>query len=156
MEAQIKQTAPVTVAYKSMHGPYSQIPDGYRSLYEWIEHYGLQPTGMPEAIFLTRPDITPESDAEYELWAPIAGGAGKTSPEEDGIGVKRVEPETVASAMHKGSYDAVAEVYQELNEWVGIHGYEVVGPPREVYYNGPGDVPPSEYVTEVQFPVAKA
>lgn len=154
IQAEIKQTNPQTVAFKSMHGSYSDTPKGYQQLYEWVEHYGLRPTGMPEAIYLTMPSVTPEGQAEWELWAPIAGGAGQTGPDEDGFGVKRIEPETVASVMYKGPYDGVGAVYQELWEWMGEQGYTEVGPPREVYYSGP-EVPPEETVTEIQIPVAR-
>lgn len=154
-DAQIKTAGPLTVAYAVMHGPYSQMPEGYGRLYQWIEHYGLQPTGMPEAIYLTLPDVTPEDQAEYELWAPIAGGAGTTSPEEDGVGVKRIEAETVAATVHRGSYDDLPATYSELYRWVGEHGYQVVGPPREVYLSDP-KTGPEETLTEIQFPVTKA
>lgn len=156
LEAQIKTAGPITVAYAVMHGPYSLMPEGYARLYQWVEHYGLQPAGMPEAVYITQPAVTPEDQAEYELWAPIAGGAGKTAPEDDGIGVKRVEAETVASAMHKGSYDDLAATYDELSGWIGEHGYQVVGPPREVYYSDPNETGPEDTLTEIQFPVARA
>lgn len=155
-DAQIKTTGPLTVAYAVMHGPYAQIPEGYARLYQWVEHYGLQPAGMPEAIYLTQPDVTPEDQAEYELWAPIAGGAGTTSPEEDGIGVKRIEAETVAATMHKGRYDDLPQTYSRLMSWIGDNGYQVVGPPREVYFSDPNESGPEETLTEIQFPVARA
>jgi effector-binding domain-containing protein len=156
MTPMIKQTEQLTVAYKVMRGPYEQAPDGYGSLYQWVEHYGLKPTGMPEALYLTIPDVTPEAEAEWELWAPIAGGAGETGPDEQGFGVKRIEPEVVASDVHKGPYQSVREVYDRLFSWIEEHGYQVVGPPREIYYSDPEEVPPEEHVTEVQMPVAKA
>jgi effector-binding domain-containing protein len=155
LEPTIKQTDPVTVAYKAMRGEYAQIPEGYRSLYTWVDHYGLRPTGAPQAIFLTMPEITPEGAAEWELWAPIAGGAGNTSPDEEGFGVKRVEPETVASVMHKGPYNTLDQTYRQLEAWVAEQGYQVVGPPREVYLTKP-DTPPEDVLTEVQMPVARA
>jgi len=155
LEASIKQTEPMTVAFKVMRGSYNQIPEGYGQLYGWVGHYGLQPAGMPAAIYLTIPDVTPEAEAEWELWAPIAGGAGDVGPDEQGFGVKRIEPETVASAMFKGPYDQIAPVYEQLDAWVAENGYSVVGPPREIYHSDPDEVPPEEYLTEVQMPVAK-
>lgn len=155
-EAQIKKTDPQTVAFKVMHGPYDQIPQGYGELYGWVERYGLQPTGMPQAIYLTIPDVTPESEAEWELWAPIAGGAGDVVRDEQGFGVKRVEPETVASVMFKGPYDQIAPAYVELAQWIEGQGYTEIGPPREIYHSDPERVPPAEYLTEIQIPVQKS
>ncbi|HSK48316.1 MAG TPA: GyrI-like domain-containing protein [Coriobacteriia bacterium] len=154
-EAQIKTTEPQTVAFKVMRGAYDQTPQGYGELYGWVERYGLQPVGMPAAIYLTMPDVTPMEAAEWELWAPIAGGAGEVARDEEGFGVKRLEAETVASTMHKGPYDEVAPAYAELGKWISEEGYQVVGPPREIYYSDPEIVPPSEYLTEIQIPVAK-
>jgi AraC family transcriptional regulator len=155
-EAEIKHNGPLTVAFKVMRGDYSQTPDGFQQLYDWVEHYGLQPVGMPQALFLTLPSETPEGEAEWELWAPIAGGSGDTGPDEDGFGVKRLEPDTFASAMHKGPYDEIAPVYEQLGRWVEEHGYRVVGPPREVYYSDAEAVAPQDYLTEVQMPVIRA
>lgn len=153
IEATIKQTAPNTVAFKVMRGPYAQIPEGFRKLYEWVEHYGLQPAGMPEALYLTDPKATPEEEAEWEVWAPIAGGPGQTGPDDEGFGVKRIEPETIAAATHVGPYREIAPVYDELSHWLTEQGYSMVGPPREVYLSGP-EVPEAEQMTEVQMPVS--
>lgn len=153
-QASIKQTEPLTVAYLPMQGPYNQIPDGYRKLYEWIDHYGLQPAGMPEAIYLTTPETTPEPEALWELWAPVAPGLSETEPAEDHIGVKQVAQETVASAMHRGSYDTLSSTYEALGNWVAENGYVPVGPPREIYMS-PAEIPPEDTLTEIQFPVQR-
>jgi effector-binding domain-containing protein len=155
-EATIKTAEPVTVAFKVMHGPYAQMAEGMGALYAWVEHYGLVPTGMPAAIYLTVPSVTPEAEAEWEIWAPIAGGAGDTAPDDQGFGVKRIEAETVASAIHKGPYEELAEAYAALVTWVAEQGYQIVGPPREFYHSDPAEVPPEEYLTEIQLPVARA
>lgn len=153
-EAQIKHTEPETVAYITMRGAFDQIPSGFERLYGWVGHYGLQPVGMPQAIYLTIPGVGAVEDAEWELWAPIAGGAGKTEPGDDGIGVKRLEPETVASAIHTGPYEEIGPVYERLESWAVDEGYEVVGPPREIYHSPP-ETPPAETVTEIQMPVQR-
>lgn len=154
LEATIKETERQTVAYLTMHGPYDQVPDGYRRLYEWIDHYGLQPAGMPEAVFITVPDETPESEAQWELWAPVASGLSETEPTDDHIGVKMVAEETVASARHRGPYEEVGDTYSELAKWIADNGYTPVAPSREVYFSGP-ETPPEEVLTEIQIPVQR-
>ena len=43
-----------------------------------------------------------------------------------------------------------------LMRWIEANGYQIAGPSREIYFTDPNSgVPPSEYVTEVQFPVRK-
>jgi effector-binding domain-containing protein len=153
-EAQIKQVGPMTVAFLVMHGAYDQAGEGFARLYTLVGRYGLQPAGMPAALYLTMPDTTPESEALWELWAPIAPGPGLVEPgDEDGFGVKRIEGATVASTMYRGPYEGIAPTYEQLTAWIAEQGARAVGPPREIYYSDPKDVSPDEYLTEVQFPV---
>ena len=105
-EPSIKQTEPQSIAYLSMKGPYSLIAESYGKLYGWVAQRGLEPVGMPAAVYLTMPGQTPESESLWELWAPVAG-AEECVPDEQGIGIKCLDSETVASAMHKGPYDQI-------------------------------------------------
>ena len=50
-EPSIITTEPVTVAFITMHGPYAQTPEGLGRLYGWIGQHGLQPAGMPAAVY---------------------------------------------------------------------------------------------------------
>lgn len=152
-EPSLKKTEPLTVAFKVMHGDYSTIPEGYGELYGWIGQSGWQPAGMPHAVYLTPPASVAGDEAMWELWSPVAPGPTEFGPDERGLGVKRVEGTTVASAMHKGPYDAIAPLYEQLSHWVGDQGYRIAGPPREIYYSDPDEVPPEETLTEVQMPV---
>ena len=132
-EATIKQTEPVTVAYVAMRGAYSQTPEGYGRLYGWIAQHGLQPTGMPQAVYFTSPADTPESDALWELRAPVTE-TPDASPGAEGVGVKHLPAMTVASTVFVGPYDAIAPTYEALGAWVGQHGYRMAGPPAEIYH----------------------
>jgi len=154
-EAQVKMVEPETVAFLSMHGAYSQIPDGYGRLYGWVAQHGMVPQGMPHAVYLTSPDEVPEDEALWELWAPVAAGTEDMPVDESGCGVKRSPEHLVASATHVGPYETLAETYDPLVQWIGGQGYEIAGPPEELYFSDPEEVPPSEYVTEVRFPVVK-
>jgi DNA gyrase inhibitor GyrI len=66
-EPSIKQLDAQVVAFLAVKGPYSLIPESYGTLYGWLAHQGLQPVGMPAAVYLTAPDETPESEALWEL-----------------------------------------------------------------------------------------
>lgn len=148
-------TEPMTVAFISMRGPYAQTPEGFGRLCGWIRQRALQPVGMPAAVYLTMPSETPESEALWELWAPIAEGTEEVPPDSSGIGIKRVPATLAASAMHKGPYETVAPTYQMLWRWIGENGYAPAGPPMERYYSDPAEVPPEEYLTEIVMPVRK-
>jgi effector-binding domain-containing protein len=61
----------------------------------------------------------------------------------------------VLSAIHKGAYSQIAPVYAALMEYATKNGYEVTGPPMELWLTNPMEVAESELLTEVRFPVAK-
>ena len=150
---EIKTTDPMTVAYKRMRGMYSQTPQGLGELYMWVARQGLHPGGMPQAIYLTSPDMTPEPESQWELWAPLADPVPLRDEDEFGIGIKLVPATKVASLMYKGPYEEIGPAYQELGEWVEARGHHLVGPPRELYYSDPAKVAPEDYLTEVQMPI---
>jgi predicted transcriptional regulator YdeE len=64
--------------------------------------------------------------------------------------------ETMAFTLHQGSYETLPGAYGALVEWVESNGYQINGPNRDLYLRGPGSgVEINQYVTEVQFPVAR-
>lgn len=155
IDVEIKTTEPMTVAYLPMKGPYAQIPEAMGRLYGWVAQHGMQPTGMPTSVYYTAPDAGPESEALWELLAPIAGDVAEQQPDESGCGVKHLGPQLVASALYRGPYEAIGSVYEELGAWIATNGYSPAGPPSETYLSDPADTAPEDYLTEIRFPVAK-
>jgi effector-binding domain-containing protein len=155
IEVNVKETEPMCVACLSMRGAYSQIPTAMGTLYGFAGQSGLVPTGAPRAVYFTAPDQGPESEALWELWAPVYGEPPESGPDAMGLGVKQVPSKLVASTIHKGPYEAIESTYNELMKWIDDEGYDMAGPPEEIYYSDPVDTPPEEYLTEVQFPVKK-
>lgn len=143
----------MTVAYIAMQGSYSQIPEAMGRMYRWVMEGPLEPAGMPMGVYLTDPASVPEAEAVWEVWAPVASGPDESAPDESGVGLKTIPAMTVASAMHKGPYESVGPTYEALCAWVAEEGYEIVGPPMEVYYSDADELTPDEYLTEVRFEV---
>jgi AraC family transcriptional regulator len=154
-EPAILRLEPATVAVLRMTGSFEQIPEGYGRLYAWTAAHGLQPVGMPSAVYLTMPDV-PEGDAVWELWAPVSGNAPEASADKAGIAVRHVPAHDAVTIMHVGPYDSIAPTYEKAMQWMVLHGYEMAGPPMERYYSDPEKVPPEEYRTEVILSVRKA
>jgi AraC family transcriptional regulator len=154
-EPEFKALAPETVAFIRKQGPYAQIPEAFGQLYGWIAQHGMTSEGMPHAVYLTAPDQIPEAQAMWELWAPVAEETPEQPADESGCGVKRVGERVVAFAMHTGPYELLPETYDPLMQWVHGQGYAVSGPPEEVYFSDPDQVPPEQYLTEVRLPVTK-
>jgi effector-binding domain-containing protein len=154
-EAEVKMAEPEAVAYVTMHGAYSQIPEGYGRLYGWIAQHGLRPQGMPHAVYLTDPAQVPEGQAVWELWAPVQPDADDSPRDEAGVGIKHSTKHLVAAATHMGPYETIGETYEPLMRWIVTHGFQIAGPPEEIYLSDPVKVAPSEYVTEVRVPVTR-
>ena len=55
----------------------------------------------------------------------------------------------VATTIHTGSYDGMAEAYRAVEEWLETEGYRVSGAPWEFYLDAPDVLEPR---TEVHFP----
>lgn len=151
-EAGVKKTEPMVVAFLSMRGAYAQIPEGFDRLYGYTSANDLTPMGPPHAVYLTPPE-RPEAEAEWELWAPVAGQVEPRKPDEHGCGVKKVPGKTVAWVMHMGPYETIAPTYEGLARWIAENGHVMTGPPEEIYFSDPDQVPAEEYLTEIQFPI---
>ena len=68
------------------------------------------------------------------------------------LGTKIPEGKQV-SCMHKGSYGEVGPAYDALAAWAGEQSLTPTGISYEFYYNSPGEVPESELMTKIIFPV---
>ena len=155
IEVTIKKTEPATVAFISKKGSFTQIPEAFGKLYGWVGQKGYVPSGPPVGVYFNVPGQVPESELLWELRAPIAGTVAALGPDREGLGVKKVKGTLMASTMHKGPYEETGPVYGALAASLTEKGYEMAGPPEEVYFSEP-TTPPKEILTEIRFPVRKA
>jgi AraC family transcriptional regulator len=155
VEVKIKETRPMTVAFIAVTGPYSGIPAAFGKLYPWVMSKGYQPVGAAMAVYYTSPADTPEHQARWELRTELAGEVAPLTPDENGLGVKRVEGAQVAFALHKGPYQKIEAAYSAIFEWITANGYQISGPVEESYLNDPARTPPEELLTEIRIPVRK-
>jgi effector-binding domain-containing protein len=154
IDVQLKQTEPGTVAFISMHGSYEQIPEAMGRLYGWVGQHGMQPVGMPAGVYLTDPTLG-QAEALWELQAPIADELPDAPVDDACCGVKHVHPHLVAFTIHRGPYETIGATYGELAGWIDTNGFEVDGPPEELYFSDPQTTAPADYLTEIRFPVTK-
>lgn len=124
------------------------VGQGYAVLGEAIGRSGAGFAGPP---FLVMTDLVDEeSSGAIELGFPVLApftAEGEVKGEE-------LPAMLVAATVHKGPYDESARAYAAVESWLQEHGHTSAGAPREVYLNSPEDVPPAEYLTEIQFPLA--
>ena len=74
--------------------------------------------------------------------------------EVDGIEFKKIESVKVVSAMHKGSYDNISNVFNFLFKWINENNYEIIDYPRLSYIDGIWNKDcEDEWLTELQIPI---
>lgn len=130
---------------------YGDVGQLFGQLYGHLMPQGARPAGPMQAIYHD-PEYR-EHDCDIEAVMPLSGDAQGT----DAIQVRDLPGEQMATTIHQGPYDGISSAYSALMTWIEQNGYTVTGPSREVYARGMSDqISPEEYVTEVQFPVAKA
>ncbi|MET0134720.1 MAG: GyrI-like domain-containing protein [Kibdelosporangium sp.] len=111
---------------------------------------GLQPGGPPEVTYLTEFDPDSDAPAEIEVDLPVIG------PVEGISGARQRTACVMARTVHRGPYDQLGRAHEALAGWVAANGYQVTGPPTEVYLLGPDkNRDPSEYLTEIALPVTR-
>ena len=155
IEVMVKKTEPKTVAFISMKGPYAQLVETFPKLYNWLRGKGYDPVGPPSGVYFNSPEMVPAEDLRWEVHCPISGDVAPSGPNEQGLGVKRVEGAEMAATMHKGPFHEVGKIYGALVGWIMENGYEIAGPPEEVYLTDPAYTPAEELLTEVRFPVRR-
>ena len=61
----------------------------------------------------------------------------------------------MACTVHTGDDLSLGQAYVALHRWMKDNGYRLTGTPRQVHLQRAEYLDPSQYVTEVQFPVEK-
>jgi len=153
-EITIKKADPIQVAaVRDVIANYQSVGSLIDELFAEISKNQIAPAGPVTTIYYD-PEYK-EKDVDVEAVVPISNGDRELSGR---VSIKELEGyEEMASLMRVGPYDDFRPAYQELMDWVQANGYRMIGPNREIYLRGPeANIPPEEYVTEIQFPVTKA
>ena len=125
----------------------ADVPRGFMTLFSGVGKGGLAPAGPPLIIFHDK--IDGEVSGFIELCVPVNGNL----PEGDEVYTRDLPQATVATAIHQGPYEEVSPAYHTIAGWIGEHGHEIVGPPREFYLNDPSMTDPADLLTRVEFPI---
>ncbi len=130
---------------------YSDIYMLFDELCGYLEKKKAKWVGPPLAIYYDTE--YKENDVDVELAVPITGileVAGQ-------IVVRELEGiDQAACVIHKGPYENFSQTYGFIMKWLEKSTWEMNGPNREVYLQGPDQSKdPTAYITELQFPVIK-
>jgi len=94
-----------------------------------------------------------EKDVDIEICQAVTS----KGTDADGVVFKEMPATTVASVLHKGSYQKLGAAYAAVAAWIGANGYAPAAEPRESYIDGIWNKESEEdWLTEIQIPVRKA
>lgn len=129
---------------------YSSQGELWGELEGYLAQQSVRPTGP--CLTLYHDEEYKEADVDVEVCEPIVAALAAGGR----VQVHELCAGTMASLILHGSYDQFNDAYTALMTWIMQNGYRITGPNREIYVrNAAHGVPPSEFVTEIQFPVAK-
>ena len=153
MEAPEKKKCKEQTVISMKHtGAHDEIGQVYHQLYEWASRNNVTASGPGLTIFLSPPSELDPGSSVFEVCLPVP-------PETMGdaqVAVRTLPACTIASITVKGPYSDIPAHYSEMLAWLSAEGWPRAGPPREVYLKRPdakGGGDPSEFLTEIQFPI---
>ena len=90
-------------------------------------------------------------EIDVEAAVPLPTALGGTEQ----ITIRTLPGGLMACTIHTGADLFLGQAFAALYRWMKDNGYRVIGPPRQVYLQRGEHMDPTQYVTEVQFPVKK-
>jgi len=118
------------------------ISDQVDRLRTLADDTGLSVTGDPFGIF--HGPVTEESDGPLEIALPVDGLTEVTEADSD-VRSYRLSGGPVAERFAEGAetdFPDILALYDEVHAWITASGRTPVGPPREIWHNGPRDPGP--------------
>jgi effector-binding domain-containing protein len=138
------------VSVRDIISTYSDVGNLFNELFAYGGKQKAHFSGPPMAVYYDHEYR--DKDIDVEAAVPIFGAIPTTKR----INVREIPgAEQAACLVYRGSYDNFNQAYMALMTWVETNGYQIEGPNREIYLQGPGQGAPSSYITEIQMPVRK-
>ena len=144
--AAIRETVP-TLAQVSL-----RLGELFSTIASWMTANRL-PFGLPMTIYHNESYTRENIDAECAFIirdTPLNKVANPASP----IVVRQTEdfPDMATTIVADGKRESFKLAYNTIGQWIGDHGYYIVGAPRELYFTPPDS---EAFTAEIQFPVKR-
>lgn len=144
---QVEQTALIIEHQTDIHSFGPLIGAGFCKIGAYIDKLGEVTTDIPFAIYPAYEEMT-----EANIKMSVGLYTPKALPEKEDIQSITIPARKVVVCLHKGTYEELATLYNEMAVWIKEKGYEPSGTSIEHYYTGP-EVPENEHVTRVVMPL---
>jgi DNA-binding transcriptional MerR regulator len=160
-EVTLKPVDQLTVAsIREIVPALEQMPQRCSEMFDAVERWvraNNLPLGPSMSIYYNEGFVRENIDTECSFIIPDSDPAGVASPEPP-IEVKQLHAvplmaSTIATSDFYKKPGGLLPAYNALARWIEDNGYQIVGPPRELFY---GSASKGDLTAEVQFPVQKA
>lgn len=128
------------------------LGQSYGKVAAYLEQQGVQP-GSP-ALFLLHSRSQQRDDGLFidletaiPLSTPLSGN--------EQITIRTLSGGLMACTIHTGADLFLGQAYAALYRWVKDNDYQITGPARQVRLKYGKQMDPTQYLTEVQYPVVK-
>jgi effector-binding domain-containing protein len=117
----------------------------YDTIYQYMQEIGERPVEAAYAAYYNMDMNDLDIEIGFIVAKPLPGCGEILSSEIPGG--------QQASTMYKGPYNQMEPVYKAFSEWMAANNYIPTGVAYEFYYNDPSQVPESELLTKIVFPL---
>jgi effector-binding domain-containing protein len=91
------------------------------------------------------------ANLDVEIGFPL----GHPVPGEGELKAGEIQAGQFATCLYKGKYSDMEPMYGELIQWIASNNLEPAGACYEFYLNSPDEVPESELLTRIEWPVKR-
>ena len=122
-----------------------EIGKAYDSIIRYMNEIGERPVDVPFTAYYNM-DM---ENLDVEMGFPVSKQLEGKGEIKAGV----ISAGKYVECMYKGPYAECAPVYDAMNKWIAEKGFEAIGTSYEFYYNSTADVPESELLTKIMFPL---
>jgi len=135
MNPKLESRKAANLAYIEHQGPYNNVPwdDYIKRLYGWAKEQKVMPGFYPMAIYYDDPEKSPPEKCRSDIAITFKGRA----KEQSGVKIRKMPAMKVATISHKGPGSEFKKTYTKLHDWIRKKGYDMSGPPIEIYSKKP-------------------
>ncbi|NPV90973.1 MAG: GyrI-like domain-containing protein [Firmicutes bacterium] len=122
-----------------------ELGKAYTAIIAYLGEIGEQPC---EAAFAAYYNMDMEK-LDVEMGFPVP----RPLPGRGEIKASQIPAGKAATYLYQGPYQEMAPVYEAMSGWMSDSGLQPIGVVYEFYYNSPMEVPASELLTKIVFPL---
>ena len=136
----------LAIKVKTTNNEFSQVlQQSRKSIRDFLKENGVLAAGVSFVGFYT----WDENNIEAIIGYPVA----KALPVSEPIELFVIPAGMRVNTFYQGPYDGMSATYKKLEDWVMEHGYQIVLPAYEYFYNSP-KYPQELLLTKIEMVIA--